>query len=245
MTENLDFLEEETTDEKTGEQEEQAAAAESEAQQEITHAENVDEQVKEKAVEPADIVGLRKALEAEIAKARNARRQLEEKINPKEEAEEQPNYYDDPDKAISQVERRIRAEVTKARLDLSESFAREKYQDFDEKLEVFDGMIRENPELHREMLNSQNPALFVYRKAEQKIKMEKFKDPDQFEKTTKELARAEVEKEYKAKFDALQKKLDEALKKQGIPTSLADARGSGGPKIKNEPSSLDDVLPKR
>lgn len=239
---DLDFLEEETSD--TGEIEQAAAAEETEVVAE-EQPEVKEEQPEEKTEEPADIVGLKKALEAELAKARNVRRQLEEKAKPKEEEEEQANYFDDPDKAISQVERRIRAEVTKAKLDLSESFARDKYQDFDEKLEIFDGMIRENPELHRDMLKSQNPAEFVYKKAANKIKMEKFKDPDQFEKETKDQARAEVEKEYKSKFDALQKKLDEALKKQGIPTSLADARGSGGPTIKNEPSSLDDVLPKR
>jgi hypothetical protein len=242
---DLDFLEEEREEasvENTGEIEEQDAAADTEAEQQE---DKVEGKVEEKAEEPADIVGLRKALEAELTKARTARRQLEEKAKPKEEEEEQANYYDDPEKAISQVERRIRAEVTKAKLDLSESFARDKYQDFDEKLEIFDSMIRENPELHRDMLNSQNPAEFVYKKAANKIKMEKFKDPDQFEKETKDQARAEVEKEYRSKFDALQKKLDEALKKQGIPTSLADARGSGAPTIKNEPSSLDDVLPKR
>jgi len=178
------------------------------------------------------------AMAAELARIRAKNRELEERMSHKaEEPAERPDFFDDPDAALQTMEQRMEQKIARARIDWSEQSARQRYQDFDDKIGVFTEMANENPMLWQQMAASPDPADFAYKQANQVQKMREFGSIDKFEEKIRADERAKAEKAAMAKYEAKLKELS------GLPGSLSDTRAAGGnssPPVTNE--ALEDIL---
>lgn len=178
-----------------------------------------------------------KGLQAALLAERRQRQELERKLAEKEQ-EEKPYLGEEYEQRFTETEQRFQHQLIQQKLDLSESLAREKYQDFDEKVEVFKGLLEENPNLYAQMVQQVNPAEFVYKTATAQQKLKDIGDPVEYEKQLEARIRAKIEAEIAQKAEA------EAKKRQELPGSLATATGATGIQARtwNGPTSLDDIL---
>lgn len=185
------------------------------------------------AAAPPEIEGLKQAMIAE----RRRRQELEQALAQKQE-EEKPFLGEEYEARFKETETKFQHELVKQKLDLSESFAREKYTDFGDKLEIFSAMVTENPALYQQMIQQANPAEFAYKTATNQQKLKEMGDPTQYENKLREQITAELEAKYKAQLEA------ELKKKTELPGSLATARGATGNQTPawQGPTSLDDML---
>lgn len=221
MEDNLDFLD---NDGSTGEEEQRAAeeAAKAEADrlaQEAAEAERLAAEQREAAakVETPEIEGMKQAYLAE----RRKRQEVEAELARKSQ-EEKPFLGEEYEQRFTETESKFEQRLLNQKLDLSEAFAREKYADFDDKLAVFADMVKDNPDLYRQMVQQINPADFAYKTAVNQQKLKDMGDPSEYEKKL----RAQIEAEVKAKYE---KQLEsEGKKRQELPGTLADAKGAAG-----------------
>lgn len=185
------------------------------------------------AVPPPEVEGLKQAVMAE----RRKRQELEQALAQKQE-EEKPFLGEEYEARFKETETRFQSELVKQKLDLSESFAREKYPDFEDKLGIFSEMVASNPALYQQMVQQINPAEFAYKTASNQQKLKEMGDPSEYEKKLRMQIESEMEAKYKALMDAATKK------KAELPGSIATSRGSGGNQAPTwaGPTSLDDML---
>ena len=179
------------------------------------------------------------AMAAELARIRAKNRELDERSNRK--VDQPPpdlvEFFDDPDRALSMVEQRMEAKLQRKIIDMSEYNARQRHEDFDEKIEVFTEIASENPVLWQQMAMAPDPAEFAYKQANQVSKMREFGDLDKFEAKIRAEERTRTEAEFAKKYED---KLSELTK---LPGSLSDKRAAGGNSSKvviNE--SLEDIF---
>lgn len=117
---------------------------------------------------------------------------------------------------------------------------------YEETLEAFQEMMREDPPLYKAWRNSRNPGKFLMKAVEDHRKHEEIGDPQKFA----ERIRAETRKELEAD---IQKRIDEGIKKalgQRLPQSLADEQTQGSSRSDDEPAEfrrkpLESILNKR
>lgn len=139
----------------------------------------------------------RQELEAQLAAEREAMRQASE--------EEKPFLGEEYEQRFAATEANLREEVIKSKIDISESFAREKYDDFDEKLAAFTDLARANPSLVQQMRASANPATFAYKAAAEHLQVQKLReigDPVAYEAGLREKIKAELIAEQQAEKKA-------------------------------------------
>jgi hypothetical protein len=177
--------------------------------------------------------GLQAALLAERQKRQEVERRLAEK-----EQEQKPDFWEDPEARLTELDNRINERLVVQKLDISESFAREKYADFDSKLDVFKGMMADNPTLYHQMVNQSNPAEFMYKTAASQQKLREMGDPSEYEKKLTERITAELEAKYAARLE------EETKKRSNLPGSIATVSAAGGATSAtwSGPTSLDDLL---
>lgn len=176
-------------------------------------------------------------LEAELARIRAKNRELEGRVNQQAQPEQRPDFFEDPDAALTTLEQRVEQKIAKARIDWSEQSARQRYEDFDNKIEVFTEIANENPMLWQQMTASPDPADFAYKQADQVLKMREFGDISSFEEKIRADERIKAEEKAKAEYEAKLRELS------GLPQPLSDTRATGGnssPPVTDE--SLEDVL---
>lgn len=209
---------EDTTEQETGEETTQVAA----------------ETIEEQVVTPT---AAEKALQAELARVRQKNREIESALLAKQE-EEKPYLGEEYEQRFKETENKFEQRLINQKLDLSESFARDKYADFPEKLAVFEEMVKENPILYREMVSQSNPAEFAYKTAANQLKMKEMGNPVEYETKLRAEITAELEAKYKKQMESETRKRDE------LPGSLADARGAAGTKAQvwAGPTALGDIL---
>lgn len=178
--------------------------------------------------EPKPEEGLQAALLAE----RRKRQELEARLA--EQQKEKPDFWEDPEARLADTEAKFQQQLVMQKLDISEAFAREKYSDFDEKLEIFAAMLQENPVLHQQMVQQVNPAEFAYKTALSQQKLKEMGDPLKYE--------AELEKKLRAKWEA--EKEAENKKKADLPGSIATTAGAGGTTgaTWNGPTPINDLF---
>lgn len=226
MGDNLDFLDE-------GREEATVAAEETTETAQETGKETTQgaaETTTETVTDDKDkvIQGLKAAEAAERRKRQALEQQLAEKAQ-----EQKPDFWEDPEGRLAEVQSQFQQQLTAQKLDISEAFAREKYPDFDEKLQVFAGMAQENPVLYQQMAQQANPAEFMYRTSANQQKLKEMGDPTAYEAKLKERLRAEWEAERAA----------EAKKREDLPGTIANAAGSGGGTVAwSGPTPLDDLF---
>lgn len=156
----------------------------------------------------------------------------------KQEEEEKPYLGEEYEARFKDTESKFQNALIQQKLDLSESFAREKYADWDDKLVVFADMIKENPALYQQMIQQANPAEFAYKTANNQQKLKEMGDPSEYEKNL----RAKIEAELKQKYEKQSEQ--EAAKRDELPGSLAITRGASGTHSASwaGPTDLKDVL---
>ena len=228
LDELLDGKQIETGEEDAAETARQAAQAEADRV-----AAEESERVAAAKVEQPDVEGLKQAMIAE----RRKRQELEATLAAKQE-EEKPYLGEEYEARFKDTESKFQNALIQQKLDLSESFAREKYADWDDKLVVFADMIKENPALYQQMIQQANPAEFAYKTANNQQKLKEMGDPSEYEKNL----RAKIEAEMKAKYEKQSEQ--EAAKRDELPGSLAITRGASGTHSASwaGPTDLKDVL---
>lgn len=186
-----------------------------------------------------------KAAFAKAADETRKRQALERQLAELKQKETEKPFFEDPEGALARQKQDFENKLTFASLSTkvqtSESIARSRYPDYDEKFAVFSQMVNDAPHLAEQAFQASDPAEFAYKTA----KMQK----DLQDAGGIEQMRAKVEAEMKAKIKAeLEtewKKREEELKKQRdeLPGSLTDipSKGANRP-VWSGPPSLDDIL---
>ena len=173
-------------------------------------------------------------LTAELARVRSQKRELEDGAK---KEEERPDFFADPDAAIDGLEARMDRKLNEARLNWSETAAREQHTDFDEKISVFTKMANENPNLWMKMNSQANPAEWAYKQASNEVRFKDIGDIDSFEERIRAEERAKVLTEQSDNIES------EIAKRAALPGSLSTQRATGG---NSEPpvgdDNLDDVI---
>lgn len=230
MSDQLDqFLE--TPDDTTGEDAAEAArlAAQAEADQAA-------EAARVAAAQPPvqdDTAAKLKAFETAMIEERRKRQELERVLAAKQE-EEKPFLGDEYEARFNETEAKFNERLVNQKWEISETFAREKHADYDEKYEVFKGMVQENPALYHQMIQQAHPAEFLYKSATNQLKLKEMANPEEYEKKLRDKIRAEIEAE----------KQTEAAKRDSLPGTLATTRGVAGTHAAewSGPPPLSDIL---
>lgn len=162
-----------------------------------------------------ELMGKQDAIMAELGRVREQNRKLKAE---EPEKKEPTNIWEDPEKRLDELGKEFDSKLTKTRRSLSESYARKAFKDYDQKLDVFLGMVETKPWLVAEMDAADDPATFAYETAASKMILDKVGNVSDFEGGLRKQIEAEVEAKYKR---AEAERLGEAL-----PDSLADKRAA-------------------
>lgn len=163
------------------------------------------------------------ALQDERAKRQALEQQLQAAQS--QDQPERPDVFQDPDGAFNHVEQQVTQQVTKVKLDLSESMVRSQHEDFDTKLDAFAEAMGKNPALHAEMMAHVNPAQFAYEQGTRELMLNDIGDPVAYEQSVRTKIEAEVRATVEAEMKAKQEA--DAKVRESIPESLVDARSTG------------------
>lgn len=131
---------------------------------------------------------------------------------------------------MQQVQPAVHQQGTLTRAEVSEMLARQKYEDYDAKIEVFKEAVQGNPFLLQQVQNAPDPATFAYNAA---VKYEEAKHYG-----TAAPTRDQIEAEIREKI------MSEIGLKSKVPTTLAGDRSVGsrsGPAWTG-PTPLGDIL---
>lgn len=184
-----------------------------------------------------------RGLEEERRKRQDLERQLNEIRNAKQQPEgEKKTFWDDPEGTLKRFEQGLDQKLTQRELDTrlstSEYIARSKYQDFDQKVQIFAELLQSTPGLHAQWLASPDPAEFVYRTAE---KTQLLRDAGGLEQL-----RAKIEKETREKLESEYKKKEQELEKKrsALTGSLSETKGASTRQepVYTGPTPLNDIL---
>lgn len=200
----------------------------------------------EPALDHAALLGERRRRQEAEARMQQLEQQIaqfqqQQKPQPPVEAIDDDLMFTDPARYRQMVAAEIRRELQQeaqgwtqqsaiqARIDVSEMLARKAHADYDEKLEAFSTMARDNPALIAEMQRSHDPAEFAYQKAASWMVLQEVGSLD----ALKDRIRAELMAE-----------LQPAKPEPIIPETLADAPASraSASGVVHAPPSLDAIL---
>ena len=116
------------------------------------------------------------AMKDERRKAQEYKRQVEE-LEAAANQQPKPECWEDPEKAISQVKHEMTTDFENRLLNMSEASARSRYEDFQDKADVFLELSNNSPQLFHEMKNAADPAEFAYKHAQKFLAFKEMGDP--------------------------------------------------------------------
>lgn len=186
-----------------------------------------------------------KAAFAKAADETRKRQALERQIEEFKKKETEKPFFEDPEGALARqkqdFENRLTFASLSTKVQTSESIARSRYPDYDEKFATFNQMVNDAPHLAEQAFQSPDPAEFVYKTA----KMQKdLQDAGGIEQMRAKVE-ADLKIKIKAELEAEWKKREEELKKQrdDLPGSLTDVPSKGTNRaVWGGVPSLDDIL---
>lgn len=158
------------------------------------------------------------------------------------EAEDQDKFLEE---AISQrvqsVEQRLTNQFQSDRLNLSEDLARQKYDDYQDKFQVFTQMVQRDPSIYQQMLSQPNPAEFAYRAAKRLQDIQEMGDPDSYrakiEAEVREKIVQEVEEKNRQQYE------QQVQQTNSLPHSFSEKQSKNVPRGSFAgPASLDSIL---
>ena len=164
------------------------------------------------------------ALMAEREKRQTLQRQVDEFAAKKAE-EPAPDMFDDQAKYTEHQNAKFETAMFNERANMSEFYARREHTDLDAKVETFQKLKLDNPELANQVRTAVSPYHEIVDIVARHEKMERLQNVDEFEASTRaELEakiRAEIAAEVKGKAEG-----KEALK-ASVPTSLVSESSKG------------------
>ena len=181
-----------------------------------------------------------KAFYTAMSEERRKRQEIERKFNELQQAQppqEPKAFWDDPEAALQTFKHEVDKVVTTTRMDTAEQIARSKYNDFDDKINVFAEVLQNTPGLREHWMQAPDPAEFAYRTGKNYMELQQAGNIDAL--------RAKIESEVRMKLEAEMKAKDEARKAElaAIPPSLSNAQSAPGNKaVWGGPPSLDNIL---
>lgn len=181
-----------------------------------------------------------KAFYTAMSEERRKRQEIERKFNELQQAQppqEPKAFWDDPEAALQTFKHEVDKVVTTTRMDTAEQIARSKYNDFDDKINVFAEVLQSTPGLREHWMQAPDPAEFAYRTGKNYMELQQAGNIDAL--------RAKIESEVRMKLEAEMKAKDEARKAElaAIPPSLSNAQSAPGNKaVWGGPPSLDNIL---
>lgn len=184
---------------------------------------------------------------------RSKRQELERRLAAIEGGKTQPGaateppktFWDDPQAALEKNKKETEQVVLNATLRVSESIARSRHADFDEKVAVFREILsKAGPNaqvLASDWLASPDPAMYAYNLGKNHLEFQQVGGldalKDKIKKETEAEVRTKIEAELKAKGDALE------AERAALPPSLSDARaGATSRPVWSGPPSMADIL---
>lgn len=183
----------------------------------------------------------RQDMEREIAELRQRAQQ------PQQPQEQPKAFVEDPDGTLQRFEQgilgKVEQVVTQTRVHTSEAMARQRYQDYDEKVAIFSKICQsENGKQYfQAALAAPDPAEFVYRT------VKNIQDQQAWAQAGgAEGMRAQIVKEERAKWEAEQTEKGKAKEAavEALPGSLSNVQGSGfrSAPVWTGPETLDSIL---
>lgn len=175
-----------------------------------------------------------------LEEERRKRQELERKLG--EKPAEEKKFWDDPDGVLKSHEQRLREIAVQTKLSTTEAIARSKYTDFDDKIAAFGELMQQTPGLAQQWLASVDPAEYAYKTGKNHIELRQAGNLDALrEKIVKETeakVRVQIEAEFKAKQEALER--DRAA----LTPSLSDVRGAAPQSraVFTGPTPMNDIL---
>jgi hypothetical protein len=166
-------------------------------------------------------------------------KEYEDKLKAFEEKQtKRPDLFEDPDGWAKSVEESANKRIQEAEnkntarfLGLCEQQARSKYQDYNEKLDIFGKLIQQEPTLRDRMLSAPDPAEYVYRTAKQYQELQGFESVDKLREKIREEERAKLLAENAQTVVSTQEqtpaKPETKPQAPAIPDSLSNERSSG------------------
>lgn len=138
----------------------------------------------------------RRALEDERRKRQEYERriaELEARIKPQAEPQPPPHIFDDPDAWQHNLMQQQQRALFETRAELTREVAMAKHEDYEEAEAVFAEAAKAYPQLAHEMVQSPNPARYVYEMGKRiKLQTEIGNDPVAYERKLREKWEAEL-----------------------------------------------------
>lgn len=191
--------------------------------------------VREKAAfaKAADETRKRQALERQLA-------QIAEKMKQPEKP-----FYDDPDGALArqkaELEGKLSYGMLATKVHTSESIARSRYKDYDEKFSVFNELVQRSPYLAEQAFQSEDPAEFAYQTAFTEMNLRAAGGVANMRQKMEEEIRAKVRSELEAELKRKQESLEKD--RAALPGSLTDVQSKGTNRpVWGGPPTLDEIL---
>ena len=166
-----------------------------------------------------------------------------QQTQPKTE-EAKKDFWEDPEAALNrhnsdiarQREDMQRMNIA-TKLEVSEMLVKRDHPDYVEKLQVFQDLLKTNPQLMNQVLSAPVPAEFVYKFAKNHMEISQAGSLDNLRAKMEAEIRAKVEAELRLKDENKQKVLS------SLPNSLTTERSTGGgTQAWSGPPPLDDIL---
>jgi len=186
-----------------------------------------------------------KAAFAKAADETRKRQALERELGELKKKETEKPFFEDPDGALARqrqdFENKLNFSAISTKVQTSESIARSRYPDYDEKFAVFSQMVQEAPYLAEQAFSSPDPGEFAYKTAKMQKDLQDAGGAEQLrskmEAELKARIRAEIEGEYKKREEELKTQREE------LPGSLTDVPSKGVNRpVWGGPTSLDAIL---
>lgn len=190
-----------------------------------------------------------RAFLAAATEERRKRQELEARIKQMEATatpkEPEKQFWDDPDGALRQNNEKVQQAIqqteqiaTGTKLQISEFMARKNYPDFEDKLHEFAQASQEAPFLLQQMIQSPDPAEFVYKTAKSRIELREVGGMEAYREKIRKEERVKLEAELK------EKSLESAKTRADIPPSLTEVPGNSGQNrpVWNGPTPLKSIL---
>jgi hypothetical protein len=201
----------------------------------------------EKPVAPQqEMTEKEKAFLRGMAEERRKRQELERRLQaletkPQGDPAAPKTFWDDPEGALAKDRQERQREIIQTKLGLTETFARQRHADFDEKIAEFGQLVGSTPGLREQWLADADPAEFAYRVGRNHLELKQAGSIEEMRaklvRDTETRVRAQLEAELKAKAEAL------AKQKEALPPSLSEARSAGHNRpVWSGPTPLDDII---
>jgi len=223
-------IDEETTEEVATEEEETPETETVEEEGEAPTAPEDDAKTEDKAPETIPM----SAFMGQKKEMQELKAQLHALQKPQEK-EEEIDVFEDPEKFEKNVLTKAENVALNNKFDMSEMLMQDKHEDYDEKADKFEAMVKETPSLFNNMIAAKNPAKFIYDHVVKTEKMQKFDNVEDHEASIRADERAKLLAEIEAN-----NKSGKPVKE--VPPSMVDVRSDLAPKVEDQVDSLDAIL---